>query len=192
MSELICNAPFCKTHRNKNHAWCPIHRWEREKYKVKPYKEVLPLWAGRRCNTHGLIRISDTSFRKTVGATCKLCNQSKYCPDKQKKYIKKYTRRQANWRLNKRYGITIEEYESLLENQNFQCGVCKISLEDYKNAKNIKSERLTTRTVKFSVDHCHDSGRVRGLLCHKCNMGLGYFNDNPELTQAATNYLIKN
>jgi hypothetical protein len=181
---LVCNAPFCDNPRNKNHAWCPVHRWEREKYKVKPYKELLPFWCGKRCPFHGLIKINDTTFRKNGSTVCRLCVNSNYNPSTQKKYQKKYKRRQTNWRLEKRYGISVDFFEKLLFSQGHRCAICLIHIEEHKANK--------TKDVNFAVDHCHSTGLIRGLLCYKCNMGLGYFNDNPELTQSATNYLTKN
>lgn len=72
---------------------------------------------------------------------------------------------------HKRYGISDEEYQALLARQGGVCGICK------------KKRR------PLCVDHCHITGKVRGLLCHKCNLGLGHYDDDPVLTRAATAYL---
>lgn len=77
--------------------------------------------------------------------------------------------------IKKKYGISYEEYEALRIKQNDRCLICD------KEEKN--------RTL--AVDHCHESGRVRGLLCGNCNRGLGLFRDNSELLAKATNYLIR-
>jgi len=71
-----------------------------------------------------------------------------------------------------RYGITIDIYDSMLKNQN---GVCKICGK--------KDKRL------LSVDHDHKTGKVRGLLCNKCNFALGYADDNPERLRDMARYL---
>lgn len=73
-----------------------------------------------------------------------------------------------------RYGITVDEYNVMLKAQG---GVCKICRNE-----------CDKRDV-LSVDHCHKTGKVRGLLCHKCNAGLGAFGDNPNLVAAAAFYL---
>lgn len=73
-----------------------------------------------------------------------------------------------------RYGLTIEDYDALLEDQAGVCAIC---------GKPCRSGR------RLAVDHCHTSGKVRGLLCVTCNQGLGAFEDNPELFSAAVRYL---
>lgn len=74
------------------------------------------------------------------------------------------------------YGITLEQYYELLQKQNNCCAICNV-------------DKPSERTKYFAVDHCHATGKVRGLLCTKCNRGLGFFNDVPERLQAAVNYL---
>jgi len=75
--------------------------------------------------------------------------------------------------LLKRYGISWPEYELRLALQNHACAICK---------KRPKGRLLC-------IDHCHKTGKVRGLLCTRCNAALGSFEDNPSFTQAATDYL---
>lgn len=75
------------------------------------------------------------------------------------------------------YGITLEQYEQMLEAQGGGCAIC--------NAKT-----PSARTKYFAVDHCHATSKVRGLLCTKCNRGLGLFNDRTDLLKLATNYLL--
>lgn len=181
----ICNAPFCQNTRNKTHSYCGIHRWEREKYNVKAYKELLPLWSYKRCQIHGLLRI-DQSFSHSKGFRCRQCNleqQRNRTPEKQKHYNEKYSLKRKQWKLSKRYGINIETYNSLLIEQDSSCSICKIHISEHQQIKGAKKH--------FAVDHCHSTSIVRGLLCYRCNMGLGYFKDNLELLQAAVNYLSK-
>ena len=88
---------------------------------------------------------------------------------------KKAGRRQ--W-LKRAYGMTIEEYEILLISQSGKCAICGVSQEKLKQT--------------LSVDHDHTNGKVRGLLCHWCNTGIGYFSDSVQCLQAAISYLHKN
>lgn len=77
--------------------------------------------------------------------------------------------------LQKTYGIGIEDYYEMLESQGGGCKIC--GTED------------TGRYKFFSVDHCHDTKKVRGLLCSDCNHGLGSFKDSPGLLDKAKEYL---
>lgn len=74
--------------------------------------------------------------------------------------------------LKAKYGLDQESYEQLLEAQTGTCAICGDTPE---------------RSLR--VDHEHDSGSVRGLLCHHCNIGLGHFKDNIEVLEAAIAYL---
>lgn len=80
--------------------------------------------------------------------------------------------------LKRIYGITLEEFNSLLKEQNNQCCICKT-----KNPKG-KGDR-------FHVDHCHTTGKVRGLLCGKCNCAIGLLNEDINLFLSAKEYLEK-
>jgi predicted RNA-binding Zn-ribbon protein involved in translation (DUF1610 family) len=81
-----------------------------------------------------------------------------------------------NKRYKERYGITLDEYNQMLINQDKKCLICGV---DENNA----------RDKKLVVDHNHSTGAIRGLLCHSCNCGLGYFKDKEELLNKAINYL---
>lgn len=77
----------------------------------------------------------------------------------------------------KTYGITKQQYKDMLKRQKGCCAIC-----ESKTSK-------TNQTEFFHVDHCHTTGKVRGLLCSKCNSGLGSFEDNPKFLQRAISYL---
>jgi hypothetical protein len=76
--------------------------------------------------------------------------------------------------LKKKYGITLEYFNKLSESQNGLCIICG----------NKPSRKLV-------VDHCHATGKIRGLLCQVCNTGLGMFKDNVGLLNKAISYLGK-
>ncbi|MGN5375855.1 endonuclease VII domain-containing protein [Sphingomonas hankookensis] len=86
----------------------------------------------------------------------------------------RHSRVRYNAWLKRRYGITLERYETMLSAQNGCCAICK-------GGKNGRG--------KFHVDHCHSSGAIRGLLCAKCNLLLGHANDDAELLRTAAKYL---
>ncbi len=72
----------------------------------------------------------------------------------------------------RRYGISVQDYKIMLARQRGACAICRK-----------KSEQT------LCIDHCHKTGKVRGLLCRKCNIALGFYGDDPRLTRAATAYL---
>lgn len=74
-----------------------------------------------------------------------------------------------------KYGITLEQYNEMLVKQSNVCAVCGLEC-----------------SRKLAVDHCHSTGKVRGLLCVKCNRGIGNFNDDLSRLKAAVNYMEKN
>jgi len=87
-----------------------------------------------------------------------------------------YRRKTRTARLKHYYGLTLEEYDQILETQN---GVCKIC-----GSINLDGRRLY-------IDHDHKTGKIRGLLCHKCNSMLGYVNDDINVLLKAVSYLRK-
>ena len=77
-------------------------------------------------------------------------------------------------RLAQVYGLSPQDYDAMLAEQGGVCAICK------------------TRPDKpLFVDHSHATGKVRGLLCRPCNFSLGFMRDDPRLTGAATEYLLK-
>jgi hypothetical protein len=129
--------------------------------------------------------------------TCKVCNVEKNISDfytgrKDCKDCKNAAARQ--WRKDnpentekhlarmrerskeRRYGITQEEFDQMLIRQNNKCKIC---------SGNFKSSKDT------HIDHCHNTNKVRGLLCNNCNMALGQFMDNTDIMDNAIKYLQK-
>lgn len=76
-------------------------------------------------------------------------------------------------RLSK-YGVTLDWYNAQIERQGGRCAIC---------------QEVPTGERPWHVDHCHDSGIVRELLCGPCNTGLGHMRDNPAVLRAAADYL---
>jgi len=76
------------------------------------------------------------------------------------------------------YGLEPEDYDNLLRAQGSRCAICH-------------TDNPGPNRRSFSVDHCHATGRVRGLLCNRCNVTLGHFQDSPALLASAINYLEK-
>jgi hypothetical protein len=90
----------------------------------------------------------------------------------------KYRRKVKEWvkwaRLKHDYGITREEYRTMVKRQKGRCAIC---------------EKKFRRRRERGLDHCHYCQFVRGLLCTSCNLGIGYFKDQPDLLRRAAKYL---
>lgn len=80
-----------------------------------------------------------------------------------------------SYMLKYRYGIDQQAYDALLESQSYACAICKRSTNDM--------------TYHLHTDHCHSTGKVRGLLCSPCNTYLGYIKDNPAVYEAGVKYI---
>lgn len=87
-----------------------------------------------------------------------------------------------NQALRWNHGITIDDYKVMFDAQGGVCAICG------REETNLLS-RKTGRIRQLAVDHCHETGKIRGLLCSNCNMGIGYFRDDPEIMRKAITYL---
>lgn len=100
-------------------------------------------------------------------------------------YFRKYSENHRALNLLRRYGITEEEYQDILKKQKSKCAICGSGKPiPSKHSKDGSPQRL-------AIDHCHKTGKVRGLLCFSCNRGLGYLKDSPKLLNKAIDYLEK-
>ena len=150
--------------------WSPATRKCRSCLEEKPYVEM----------------VKSKAFSCGIDTICLDCSRNrvkvwrKKNPDKllkqvQREYGKPYT---INKHLRSKYGITHIEYDTMYELQQGCCKICA-------TPQSLLSKRL-------SVDHCHITGKVRGLLCTHCNSMLGYAKDKTELLEKAIGYLKEN
>lgn len=145
----------------------------------------------KKCTICGQEKLATPDFfvRRGTGlaAMCKVCKKAESAaryaadpekhrayPSKKKIYLQRQTERgrfsvrQAE--VPKGHRLSFEQFQAMKAKQQDRCAICQ------------KEEKLC-------IDHCHSSGRVRGLLCHRCNSGLGYFRDNPDFLEKAILYL---
>jgi len=95
-----------------------------------------------------------------------------------REYRKRRPRNVRNAELRSRFGITLEDYERMYEEQGGVCAICGGRESDSSG-----------RYINLTVDHCHGSGDVRGLLCNLCNRGIGMFGDDPDIMRRAAEYV---
>jgi DNA-directed RNA polymerase subunit M/transcription elongation factor TFIIS len=113
---------------------------------------------------------------------CRTCSKSatkawrKLQPDYETRRYQKVKGETRERHLIRKYGVTSADYESMLVGQGGQCAICGAIAEDQPHKV-------------FHVDHCHETGRVRGLLCRGCNHVLGHMKDDPEKLRKAIDYL---
>ena len=119
-------------------------------------------------------------YKKSSGCTggrtptCSACINKK----QRDKYTSgtSYKEKDRNKHYLRKYGITLERYNEMLVEQEGMCKICKTKTP---------GENITN----FIVDHCHHTGTVRGLLCRKCNTGIGYLQDSYKIVMSAADYL---
>jgi hypothetical protein len=99
-----------------------------------------------------------------------------------KNWSEKNQQRIRGNRLMRQYGLSNEDYIAMYESQLSLCAICN---ESQQGITKDGEERF------LCVDHCHKTGKVRGLLCARCNAGLGQFQDNPEFLINASKYLVQ-
>lgn len=120
---------------------------------------------------------SVAEFHKRLNRKCGYKSQCKSCIKLAPKKV--YPIQRKNYELNKSYGINLDDYNTLFSNQNGKCKICDRHLDEVNGGKK----------KYLCVDHCHASGKIRGLLCDKCNRGIGLFNDDKTLLLKAVQYL---
>lgn len=169
---------FYKQSRNKDglRHHCKTCTIGHEPYK-KPSIEKL-------CPHCGIIKPLEMYYRKTIkkkykalDGTCKEC-RNKQRQNRRKANPLKESNRLRNIKYKVNFGISLEKYNKLLILQDYRCKIC-----------NNHQDNLTKR---LAVDHCHNSLKVRGLLCTNCNISLGLLKENTEILTNAIKYLTDN
>lgn len=144
--------------------------------------------SSKRCSCCGEVKPTTEFTKKKHGkwgfeSGCKECNNKrskKYRIDNQEKY----KRMNRNRMLKYRYGLTLEDLEKMLRDQDNKCVIC--GREIFLHGTSVDKNKIA------HVDHDHKTDKVRGLLCKTCNTGLGGFMDNTEYLLSVISYLNKN
>ncbi len=82
--------------------------------------------------------------------------------------------------LKRKYGLEVKDYEDMLNKQNSKCLICEKPESRKDRSGNV---------APLVVDHNHITGKIRGLLCHRCNVAIGHFDDSIHLLSRASHYL---
>lgn len=142
-------------------------------------KELRPLYKTQRRSAASVERrrLASTANSRKLRAWLKAQPKER----QQKFHRDQYDQYQRRYRLKKEYGLTLEQYDAMKAAQGGKCAICDRTHSQLQPTK-IQGDRL-------HVDHDHKTGKVRGLLCHHCNMVLGHLGDNIERMQTAIRYL---
>ena len=100
-----------------------------------------------------------------------------------RKWLKMTADERAEYHLKKRYKITLEQWKEMFELQDHKCKTCGSEISS------VTGNNDKTRGV---VDHCHTTGKIRGLLCHHCNRALGLIKDDKNILKNLIKYLEDN
>lgn len=135
-----------------------------------------------------------TSFRRKNGSRgfrreCKACGNKRHAEYVEKNKAEINGRRRGNYHasdkiqaisqnLKRYYGLTIEDYNRMFLEQQGCCKICGVHQSGFER--------------RLDVDHDHQTKKIRGLLCIRCNRGIGLLQDSIEVVQRALDYLIKN
>ena len=115
-------------------------------------------------------------YARGLAYYCKDCASAKTRAHHAKyKHTQEYQNRKRSSYFKRNYNLSLEERTKLLQAQNYKCAICAFTIETVGN---------NTHT-----DHCHNTGKVRGILCTNCNRGLGHFQESTENLMAAIEYL---
>lgn len=113
-------------------------------------------------------KVCRTTIHRNAYSNLEMTNRTKEWKSRNK------TRVRSN-RLRYEYGIDLAKYKSMLEKQEGKCAGCLRHQSEFK--------------IALAVDHCHRTGKVRGLLCSACNKGIGLLKDDPKLLLRLAEYL---
>jgi hypothetical protein len=116
----------------------------------------------------------DQTYATGDGSKMSLAQRAEYM----REYRKRRPRNVKDTELKKYYGISLDDWERMYHEQGGTCAICK-TCESQKSS----------RYANLAVDHCHSTGKVRGLLCNACNRAVGFIRDNPAVARAMADYL---
>ena len=122
---------------------------------------------------------------KKIGV-CNKCYMLQWNANNKERTLIQYRPTKKAWNLKKNYGLSLDEFLEMALNQRGKCKICNNREQQVNSLSEIDG---MTQAVMLSVDHNHKTGKIRGLLCSKCNRGLGFFRDNPDLLRTAAAYI---
>ena len=141
----------------------------------------------KTCNKCGVQKplsefVKDKSRKDGINSCCKICRKQYDIKNKSNRnnYVsknrEKILRQVLDYSYKRKYGISLDHKNSMIQKQNGLCDICNKKMEGSND---------------FCVDHCHNTNEIRGILCRKCNLGIGHLDDSIDLLKSAIKYLKK-
>lgn len=120
-------------------------------------------------------KAEEATFYKGKSICKQCCNQMVKEAKMKKPFL--YRKLGRSSKLKRLYGISLDEYSAMLVKQDYSCAICSSKDSGRRDVLN------------FAVDHCHDTNKIRGLLCMKCNTAIGKMRHDVEYLRKAIEYL---
>lgn len=149
-------------------------RGKRNEYMKRYYKENKQSLLQKQKVYSELNKDAIREYKKIYGKEYARLNKHKSA-ERQRQYRKNFPEKSKNVEFKYLYGITVEDYKIMFNDQNGCCAICKRHQSELKR--------------KLHVDHCHITNKVRGLLCQRCNTVLGHADDSLGILNNAIKYL---
>jgi len=144
-------------------------------YRRKHSKDELNSYC-KRCNHESCLEYGKTENGKAIKKKYQRSEKGKQAQRRYAATINGQQKRLNN-NLRSKYGFTLKEYNKLFKQQNGQCVIC--------------GHYQSELSKRLHVDHDHNTGEIRGLLCDNCNRGIGHLKNSPGILQNAIEYLSR-
>lgn len=148
---------------------------------------------GRTCTKCGVSGGRDMfkpskAYASGLASWCRKCS-NRYVKQWQTENPEKRNLSELKSGLKKRYGISVERYLELYSKQLGKCAICSVAVASQVDVAITLARSEKDKNSTAHVDHCHKTGIVRGLLCSKCNTGIGQLQESVDILESAIRYI---
>jgi hypothetical protein len=167
--ELAYSRAYCAAHREERKAWNAAHPEKLAAYSKIYYANHKEEYEDYRTTHRKEIAAWNKIYYATHKKEIDARNKAYYHAHKKERAVKRWT-----YHVQSKYKLSKTDFETMFNNQNNVCAICK---------------KANWNGKKPFIDHDHKSGKVRGILCHSCNIAMGLLKENPSIMREMINYL---